>query len=306
MIPLASDTFSSKSPELQPGLLDVIPKGSVPSAYINQYNLDYEVRCALCDKHTPHKKGYTAIFPDLGIALLGQNCGRKYFGEHNAKRFESDFQKKSQAALQCNRLSNLALTLNDASPLLRILMHIEAPLLHIMGELYDRFVRGRFEKQISANGELKIEDPHFRHVTIKNAKCLLSKLGTASKFDRAIEITQRFKKIQTADDVFGDLNSFLQSENELILALSVGFRFLRVSRQFLSGDNLKELNFWARNVDLGFDEIISRPAKEMATTFILCDNKQRLEFLVPDLRPLDQFDEWCRENGIRLTLSNDK
>lgn len=85
-------------PEMQQGLTPIIPPGEIPAHYINRYEAEHEVRCAFCDKHTPHKKGFTVQMEDGRIALCGRDCARHYFGDEVADNFEEKLEEQIRRA----------------------------------------------------------------------------------------------------------------------------------------------------------------------------------------------------------------
>ena len=90
--------YQVTDPQSQAGLTEVIEAGQIPVRYINKYHTNHDVRCAFCDKHTPHRRGFTAIMKDGRIALCGIDCGRHYFGEEVARNFEKALQKTEEEA----------------------------------------------------------------------------------------------------------------------------------------------------------------------------------------------------------------
>ena len=66
--------FIVSRPDEQSNLTPEIPKGEIPTHYINRYHADHDVSCAFCDKHTLHRKGFTAEMADGRIALCGRDC----------------------------------------------------------------------------------------------------------------------------------------------------------------------------------------------------------------------------------------
>lgn len=86
--------FFIERPSEQPGLLEVVPKGTRPVAFINHYHVDEQVRCAFCDTHRPHNKGVTVEMADGSIALCGNQCAEHFFGHDVAKHLFANLRVK--------------------------------------------------------------------------------------------------------------------------------------------------------------------------------------------------------------------
>lgn len=85
-------------PDLQAGLSAVIEAGTAPVAYLNEYLAAFDVPCAFCAKHTPHKHGYTVKMEDGRIALCGDICASRFFGSDRALALSHDLGKRMQQA----------------------------------------------------------------------------------------------------------------------------------------------------------------------------------------------------------------
>lgn len=85
-------------PELQDGLTKEVEAGSAPVSYINEYHAEFEVDCAFCAKHTPHRHGYTVEMEDGRIALCGNHCASKFFGAEQAHKLSIELGKRMESA----------------------------------------------------------------------------------------------------------------------------------------------------------------------------------------------------------------
>ncbi|WP_313349802.1 hypothetical protein [Paracoccus sp. (in: a-proteobacteria)] len=72
-------------PLTQTNLLPIVAKGTKPVSYLNYYDVDEMVRCAFCNTHQHHSKGFTVEMADGSIALCGRNCAEEFFGRDVAK-----------------------------------------------------------------------------------------------------------------------------------------------------------------------------------------------------------------------------
>lgn len=302
MLKGSSSNFSLKYPDKQKGLLEVVPKDSVPTEYINQYSIEYEVSCALCDKHTPHKNGFTASFPGKGIALIGKDCGRKHFGTHDAIRFETDLKFKRENAAKCARLLKLSNNLTDALLIFPKLVELEYSLLKLIGELHRLFIDENLKKMISVTGRLEFGGPDYdniKPITIRGAKCLLSGPRTFSYFNKSFKIGSNLSSLNE-DKVLADLENNLDQENEFIWAVSAGVRFIRDCKIFLEDSNLKELNYLAQEYEVGFTGIEKKHPKGNAPVFVVECTEQQEEFVIAGLPNFDFFEDWVKNSELHL------
>lgn len=144
-----NNKYLTRHPEKQDGLIANLPRGSVPTEYLNQYSIEYEVNCALCARNTPHKNGFTASFPDLGIALIGKDCGRRHFGNHSARTFENNLKRNSDNSIKCMRLLKLAANLREISKVWPSLIAHQKALLEFVTELANCFLDDNIKRHIS-------------------------------------------------------------------------------------------------------------------------------------------------------------
>ena len=100
-------------PEEQEGLALSIPEGEIPSDYENSYKLDYKVRCAFCRKRTPHQWGITAIMDDGRIALCGNCCARRMFGDEIHAKLKSELEQREDAAVSRELIAPLLEGVDD-------------------------------------------------------------------------------------------------------------------------------------------------------------------------------------------------
>jgi hypothetical protein len=129
--------FRVTDPELQEGLSPVIEKGAAPEGYINKYHIDHDVPCAFCDKHTPHRRGFTARMKDGRIALCGIDCGREFFGKDVAKGFERALKTAEENAHRDDLISATIAVLPSILPELERLVDTEYQLQNAMIHLPD-------------------------------------------------------------------------------------------------------------------------------------------------------------------------
>lgn len=113
-----SSEFVVAQPDLQVGLSTEIDRGVRPTEFLNRYHAEYDVRCAFCAGHTPHRRGFTVRLEDGRIALCGIDCASEFFGEEVASRFESDLQTQIKRQTQRKILAN---TVDGAPVALRFL-----------------------------------------------------------------------------------------------------------------------------------------------------------------------------------------
>ncbi|MDX5384560.1 MAG: hypothetical protein LPJ92_16120 [Rhodobacterales bacterium] len=113
-----SSEFIVAAPDLQVGLSKEIERGTKPKEFLNRYQSDYDVRCAFCAGHTPHRRGFTVRLEDGRIALCGIICATDFFGEEVAQRFEQILQKQIN---QQSKRRVLAVTVDGAAETLKIL-----------------------------------------------------------------------------------------------------------------------------------------------------------------------------------------
>lgn len=272
-------------PELQPGLTDVIPPGELPSHYINRYQAEEEVRCAFCDKHTPHKRGFTAQMEDGRIALCGRDCAAKYFGTEAAEKFEAELERQIQRAAQIRvvqrTLGGVPATLALITP---ELIRAEVSTVDALSSLYLDLRSARLPKIHTDAGDLEVKDSvrrweeredefgRVRRVPIDEWRVTHRIIGASvlnvgqrhfSKFEAARRELTALAGVGRVDGLSEVVVArMVQKRRKIIDDIRNGCRFLNICRKFFTRDNVKALSRLGSERGAQFEKISLQTAKD--------------------------------------------
>ncbi|MHA6347546.1 hypothetical protein [Roseivivax sp. CAU 1761] len=252
----AKPAFTIADPEAQTGLTDVIERGAIPSRYINRYHTDHDVRCAFCDNHTAHRRGFTAEMKDGRIALCGIDCGRKYFGMEVAKNFERALQKTEDEA---KRDAILAAAMEDLPALHRQVREKWLPLEREVDEIMralPRFGDSLLQRQITDGGDFVITDVHVEWMELPDGgrKPIETQIERGRIHGARILFMEagRFWKVQSYCEAVirgrDYLGRQIRDEQRLKYRMSItqgvedGLLYLDTARKFLAPENLREFD----------------------------------------------------------------
>jgi hypothetical protein len=271
--PIALENLTISRPEMQVGLTEIIPLGEIPTGYLNRYLAEREVRCAFCDNHTPHKKGFTARMADGRIALCGRDCAAKYFGQSVADRFEE--QLDQQIARSARRrvvqraVEGVPATLAMITP---DLISMEKQGLHAAHALYMEFKESRLPMKLSDNGDLEItgtkrrwvekedENGQVRKVPIDDPYIISRIAGAAlirtapypvSRFGSATERLNVLASVKTLDG-WNDkvVDQMAEKRVKIVHDLENVARFLGQCRRFFTKSNITALAEFAKTLNI--------------------------------------------------------
>lgn len=265
-------------PGLQVGLTDIIPLGEIPAHYINRYHAAEKVRCAFCDKHTPHNKGFTAQMADGRIALCGRDCAAKYFGQEVADKFEEQLEKQiersSRRLLIQRTLDGIPDTLAQVS---EDLVRMEQAGLKAAHALFLEFRSARLPTRLTEAGDLEIsenrrrwveredENGQVRKVPIDEARVVLRveaarilKLGdfVPSHFDAARRELALLASVKSTD-AWSDtvIDRMVKKRSKVMDDIRHGTRFMSMCRRFFTKDNIKSVSALAQQYDTPAEKI---------------------------------------------------
>jgi hypothetical protein len=262
---LGLDTLIISRPELQGDLTDVIPLGQIPWRYINRYLAEEEVRCAFCEKHTPHKRGFTAEMEDGRIALCGRDCAAKYFGKDVADRFEKDLERQIQVAarrrLVKRTIDGVAETLAKITPdmvekekavldaLHGLFLDLRAARLPTIltdaGDLEITESRRRWIERVDENGIVKrvpVDETRVTH-RIAAAGVLRVKEVYRSHFESARAELMTLAEVKTTDDWSeAVIDRMVKKRSKIIADIQNAVRFMNLCQRFFTKDNIRELS----------------------------------------------------------------
>lgn len=299
-------SFTIADPEAQAGLTDVIERGAIPARYINRYHTAHDVRCAFCDNHTPHRRGYTAEMKDGRIALCGIDCGRKYFGMEVARNFERALQKTEDEA---KRDAILEAAIEDL-PLLYMQVRqkwlpLELEVDKILRAL-PRFSDGLMRKQITDGGDFVISDVKVEWIRtpdggrkpietkiergrIRGARLLVMDAGRFSKVRRYCEYVLKGR------DQFGHpISDARRLKYRMSITQSVedGLIYLRTAQMLFSQENIREFDKALRHYRSDGSQIQWKKRGDTQGAIRIRDsNYEKVTIPLPDLADLPSLDE---------------
>lgn len=268
-----SSEFVIAAPDLQIGLSAEIERGTRPKEFLNRYHAEYDVRCAFCAGHTPHRRGFTVRLEDGRTALCGIDCAREFFGEEVVSRFAWDLQRQIDHQSQ---LRVLARTVDGAPEALTILnddwIEIENAYAAAVGGINVWIDRADIKKDLS--GDMLIlkryknvwvdtvardgrdirrkETIEEIQARIQGGGCLLlegrpfglAKGGLASLAARA----------QRPDTIKGKvIDELMQKRRSVIGLIKDGLSFSRSAHAFFQEQNLGNFLIWYRRRYSGGD-----------------------------------------------------
>lgn len=120
--------FRIKEPQKLPGLTERLEKGAIPERILHDYDetplggrkAGHKPHIRCCFNHL-HWHGYVTEFQDGRIALLGEDCARRDFGDEVIDAIEGEFNAERDRQYQVQRLIAIRGALPAALAELRIL-----------------------------------------------------------------------------------------------------------------------------------------------------------------------------------------
>lgn len=277
--PLALETLIISHPELQPGLTTVIPPGERPSHYLNRYHADHKVRCAFCDKHTPHNRGFTAQMEDGRVALCGKDCADEYFGKEDAKKFAEELEKQIRRA---SKRKIIQRTLDGIPAALELvtdeLIAMERQALEATYALSREFRHSGVLTKLTEQGTYEHKEARRRWVeqkdkygaTIKvpiDEERVILKVNGASilrggdnrqplRFERAKQDLKMLAKAKPENNLSDMVVDRMTEKRSRILSdISNATRFLDLCARFFTKDNIRALSKLTSHVQTNAESI---------------------------------------------------
>ncbi len=270
--PIELENLVIFKPDLQPGLTDVIPPGEIPSHYINRYQAEYKVRCAFCDSHMPHNRGFTVRMEDGRTALCGKDCATKYFGKQIADNHEKELEKQIRRATKRKIIQR---TLEGVPAALVLLsddwIEMEERALEASHALHIEFRYSGIQSEISEQGRYELKesrrrwierDDEFgrtRRVPIDEERIILSISGAAIlrggemrppvRLRRVKENLEKLLGVNTEREL-SDLvvERMSETRSHLFSDIRNAARFLDLCTQFYTKENIKALSRLTKHV----------------------------------------------------------
>ena len=301
-----TSAFTIADPEGQPGLSDVIESGAIPERYINRYHTDHDVRCAFCDNHTPHRRGFTAKMKDGRIALCGIDCGRKYFGDEIAKDFEKALKKTEDEA---KRDAILAAALEDLPELHHQVREKWLPLEREVEDIMRALPKlsdGILRRQITDGGDLVVSDVKVEWVElpdggqkpietqielgrVRGARILFERSGSFHRVrDCCVTVLhgRDYRGRQIRDD------RRLQYRMSLTQVVEDGLAYLETASRFLAKDNLREFDKALRHYLRDGSQVQWKKKGQTPGMIRIRDSDyERVTIPLPDLTGLPKLEE---------------
>lgn len=278
LTPFALEDLIITRPELQAGLTDVIPPGEVPTHYINRYLAEHEVKCAFCDKHTPHLRGFTAKMGDGRTALCGIDCAAKYFGKEVADKFEEQLERQIELAARRRLVSKTVEGVPEALTLLTDeLLEEEVSAAQAVAALYDAFKAtkvvsrfndaGHFERTVD---KAKWVERAGSNGTMKSVKVfesvVVGRVEHAIILRKAEYPPQRLNGARSELKVLAGIDlqrewspqvidRLAQKRAAIIADIRRGVAFLNLARKFFTRENIKTLNSLIEVFDVHIERV---------------------------------------------------
>ena len=307
-----SSDFIVTSPDLQVGLSIEIEHGTKPKEYLNRYHSEYDVRCAFCVGHTPHRRGFTVRMEDGRTALCGIDCAKEFFGEEIALRFAQDLQQQIDAF---SRRKVLSRTVEGAPAALRALNEdwietekafasaVRGLELWVDAESFERHLtddalvlknhRTFYVDTVDRNGRAikKKETIEEVKARIPGARCLM--LGVTCMREAKGGLASLAGWAQRPEMIMGNAVDELMKKREITIHLiEDALRFAQLSHSFFQKVNMERFVTWHRrtyrgdhpNIELTPDNLltISHPEPNGPPTIVylpkgLPDHKRLVE-----------------------------
>lgn len=244
--------YRISDPEAQDGLTPTIPRGEVPTEYINHYKTRKKVRCAFCDKHQLHNRGFTVRMEDGRIALCGRDCGILFFGEDVAKKLERILIRKEKKSIEEDLIAQAGKELPDFE---RELWRSWVLLEQAIGDvviLLPQIDGQNFRNNVNASGDLLLNEYEFFETTMAGAGKMIERareigrvrgasiLRAGSGWFRQAAVFSR--KIATGRYQGRDVPwaERVKLARELPDSLSEGLKYLALAERFFEPSNLQE------------------------------------------------------------------
>lgn len=266
-------------PDLQPGLTEVIPPGEKPSHYLNRYHAEYKVRCAFCDSHMPHNRGFTVQMADGRIALCGKNCAEEYFGKEVADNHEQELDKQIRRA---SKRLIIQRTLDGIPTAMQLipeeLVEMEMQALAASRALFLEFRYSGIQTQLTEQGRFDLKEVTRRWVEredrygvtqpvpIDESRVVLSVEGAAVlkgsdarpvvRFRRVRRKLRQLLDVDTSQDLSDTIvERMTKTRGEVITDIRNACRFLDICARFYSKDNIKNLSKLTKHVKSGAEKV---------------------------------------------------
>lgn len=241
--------LSVSDPRDQENLVERVPNGVEPLGILNSYEFREEkVRCAVCDKKTPHNIGITLSLPNGKKALCGSDCAEVLYGREVWIRMERDFKARERDVV-------LKMVVASMAPLLKETRKLASPwfgaakairdFIEEFHEIAPAFLETLRDRVSRHDGHL--EDTNGKLVwTIRGGACLLDDPAKCLN-DLGEIIREAEGLLQKKSDKTEDLERLSQIKGDLRTGLYHVAGILFSARQFIASENLSKIAKWAGN-----------------------------------------------------------
>ncbi|WP_406736855.1 hypothetical protein [Thioclava sp. GXIMD4215] len=259
-------------PDLQPGLKESIAKGEKPSHYLNRYHAEHKVRCAFCDSHMPHNKGFTVQMEDGRIALCGKNCAEEFFGKEVADNHEQELEKQIRRATKRKIIKRTLDGIPNALGLIsEELVEMERQAAAASHALFGEFRYSGIQSELTEQGRYELKELKRRwveredrygvtqRVPIDESKVVLTVEGAAIlrggdalpllRFQRARKQLSQLLAVDTSKELSDIvIDRMTEARSQVIRDVRDACRFLDLCAQFYTKENVKKLSKLAQKV----------------------------------------------------------
>ncbi|MCH8166831.1 MAG: hypothetical protein IIC03_02725 [Proteobacteria bacterium] len=296
-------SFILARPDEQDGLTLEMEPGAIPERYLNRYHADYDVRCAFCPTHTPHRRGFTVAMADGRTALCGIDCAAKYFGVEVAARHEADLEKHikkvTQERLVVRALSGVQIVVDELE---RRWLRLEEAAEDVTSELEFFIGHSSIARSVNDQGVIEVTDTVRRWVEVVGKNGELSRRPSYEtkiicRVQAASVLFSRQSKLLSAYNLLNqmklwsgrtdfsdtDIEKLSHMRTNVFRFLEQGIKFLNECFVFFTEENIKALEKFRQRVSTSAKKIIWRRKSSVPVISIKSNEYETLNMKVPDL-----------------------
>ncbi len=249
------------------------PKKEKLKQVINRYELPNKGRCGLSNCRTPHNIGCIVETESGRLTNLGNDCGRKYFGEN----FTSLSNKLSKEIDYFNKVENIKLAKLNITENYKKLSGIEADWKKIesvyrtiksegLDGLYDKLEQMKHSKSSTISRQRKATESEIELEEVRTGKDVQSpfyiseNLGDLKGLNYLIDrikikamiqnnklILESLEKFDEKNTTFKDLNKMTKDNERLKDSMHEAYIIIREGFKLFEADNMRQFTPFINN-----------------------------------------------------------
>ena len=242
------------------------PKKERLKQVINRYELPNKVRCGLSNCRTPHNIGCIVETESGRLTNLGNDCGRKYFGE----KFTSLSNKLSKEIDYFNKVESIKLAKLNITENYRKLSEIEADWKKIetvyrtiksegLDGLYDKLEQMKHSKSSTISRQRKateseieleevrtgkdIQNPFYISENLGNLRglnYLIDRIKIKDMIQNSRLILESLDKFDVSNTTFKDLNKMVKDIENLQDSVREAHSIIIEGHKLFESDNMRQ------------------------------------------------------------------